>query len=60
MIFRLIAAMVLAIACAPCLAAESTVPIRHLNSGEVLPKNLPFSEGVLVGNTALPVWAAGR
>jgi 2-iminobutanoate/2-iminopropanoate deaminase len=51
MIFRLIAAVVLAIAVAPCMAAEPTVPVRYLNSGEVLPKNLPFSEGVLVGNT---------
>jgi 2-iminobutanoate/2-iminopropanoate deaminase len=51
MMFRLIAAIVLVIACAPCMAAEPTVPVLYLNSGEVLPKNLPFSEGVLVGNT---------
>lgn len=32
----------------PAIAAES---IEYLNSGKVLPKNLPFSEAVRVGNT---------
>lgn len=51
MTFRLTATVILAIAYSACMAAEPAVPARYLNSGKVLPRNLPFSEGVLVGNT---------
>ncbi len=33
------------------LRADETTPIEFLNSGKVLPTNLPFSEAVRVGNT---------
>jgi reactive intermediate/imine deaminase len=34
----------------PCLAGEES-SVEFLNSGKVLPTNLPFSEGVRVGDT---------
>jgi reactive intermediate/imine deaminase len=39
----------LAVAARP-IAAEQSPPVEFLNSGKVLPTNLPFSEAVRVGN----------
>lgn len=43
---RVILGLVLAIVATGC-----AVPVRHLNSGAVLPTKLPFSEAVEVGGT---------
>ena len=45
-------ALVLAVACANAPAPEQpATPVEYLNSGEVLPTGLPFSEAVRVGDT---------
>jgi 2-iminobutanoate/2-iminopropanoate deaminase len=52
MTFRIAAALtVLALAHHPASAAEPAPTPRFLNSGKVLPTDLPFSEAVLAGNT---------
>jgi 2-iminobutanoate/2-iminopropanoate deaminase len=55
MTFRIVATLttltVLALAHGPTSAAEPAPTARFLSSGKVLPRNLPFSEAVLTGNT---------
>jgi 2-iminobutanoate/2-iminopropanoate deaminase len=53
MTFRIVAATLTALALAhnAASAAEPATPPQFLNSGKVLPRDLPFSEAVLAGNT---------
>jgi 2-iminobutanoate/2-iminopropanoate deaminase len=52
MTFRIFTAALVALAVGhAATAAEPATPPRFLNSGVVLPKDLPFSEAVLVGDT---------
>jgi 2-iminobutanoate/2-iminopropanoate deaminase len=53
MTFRIVAATLTALAIAHTVtwAAEPARPTQFLNSGKVVPKDLPFSEAVLAGNT---------
>jgi enamine deaminase RidA (YjgF/YER057c/UK114 family) len=44
-------ATLLAVACATMPSDDGGRSIAFLNSGQVLPVNLPFSEAVRVGNT---------
>ena len=46
-----IATAALLVAVAPAASAESPTGVEFLNSGKVLPTNLPFSEAVRVGDT---------
>lgn len=49
--FNLMAALILGLlACCPA-SAKEPANVEFLNSGKVLPANLPFSEAVRVGNT---------
>lgn len=49
--FNLLPALILGLlACCPA-AAKPPAVVEFLNSGKVLPSNLPFSEAVRVGNT---------
>ena len=47
----LLAAAAIAVACLAVRADAAKPSIEYLNSGKVLPKTLPFSEAVRVGNT---------
>ena len=41
----------LGLAMCACVQAQKPTDVEFLNSGKVIPKSLPFSEAVRVGNT---------